>query len=90
LVEGGSAVGVGDVGAGAKVEQPVGLLHAAPLDEMVEQGFALGGGAVRVGAVIDGGLGAVREGMGVPDGGGEGTVGVGAVLGFYRLRGCWA
>ena len=47
---------------------------------MVEQGFAFGGGMVRVGAVVDGGLGVVREGVGVPGGGGEGAVGVGAVL----------
>ena len=80
LVEGGPAVGVGDVGARATVEQPVGLLHTAPLDEMVEQRFAVGGGAVRVGAVVDGRLGVVREGVGVPGGGGEGAVGVGAVL----------
>jgi hypothetical protein len=71
-VEGGPAVGVGDVGAGATVEQPVGLLHTAPLDEMVEQRFALGGGAVRVEVV--------REGVGVPGGGGEGAVWVGAML----------
>ncbi len=89
-MEGGPAVGVWEVGAGATVEQPVGLLHAAPLDEVIEQRFALGGGAVRVGAVIDGGLGVVREGVGVPGGGGEGAVGVGTVLEFYRLRGCWA
>ncbi len=79
-MESGPAVGVGDVGAGATVEQPICLLHAAPLDEMVEQGFVFGGGMVRVGAVVDGGLGVVREGVGVPGGGGEGAVGVGAVL----------
>ena len=74
-MEGGPSVGDGNVGAGATVEQPVGLLHTAPLDEMVEQRFAIGGGAVRVGAVVAGGLGVVRERVGVPGGGGEGAVG---------------
>lgn len=79
-MEGRPAFGIGNVGAGATVKQPVGLLHTAPLDEMVQQRFAVGGGAVGVGAVVDGGLGVVREGVGVPDRRGEGAVGVGAVL----------